>query len=166
MRFYRKHIGPGAGVRIGDASRAVMEFLGARFYDGHPRFGALKAMAEHTGPLTSLPMRKSPAEVPSVKIKTEFYASWEWATLRMQVLKANGGRCECCGSTPDDVTVGGKRVRLHVDHIEPLSKQWDLRLESSNLQVLCAECNMGKGAWDRTDWRNASSPRSATTKGE
>lgn len=23
----------------------------------------------------------------------------------------------------------------------------------SNLQVLCADCNLGKGAWDATDWR-------------
>ena len=88
-----------------------------------------------------------------------FYQSWEWATLRMEVLKANRGRCECCGSSVGDTTVGGDLVRLQVDHIKPLSKFWELRLEASNLQVLCAECNRGKGAWDATDWRGYAQPQ-------
>lgn len=44
-------------------------------------------------------------------------------------------------------------MKIVVDHIKPLSKFWHLRLERSNLQVLCDECNMGKGAWDETDHR-------------
>lgn len=88
--------------------------------------------------------------------KEAFYASWEWRTLRMEVIKKQGKRCNCCGATPEDLTVGGSRVRLVVDHIKPLSKHWNLRLEPSNLQVLCDECNMGKGAWDETDHRSES----------
>ena len=90
---------------------------------------------------------------PSRFVKDDFYYSWEWRTLRMEVLKANGRRCQCCGATPSDTALDGKKVRLVVDHIKPLSKFWSLRLERSNLQVLCDECNQGKGAWDETDWR-------------
>lgn len=85
-----------------------------------------------------------------------FYRSWEWRRLRMQVIKGNARRCMCCGSTPDDVTIDGQPVRLVVDHIKPISKYWHLRLVASNLQILCDECNMGKGAWDETDHRSES----------
>ena len=65
----------------------------------------------------------------------------------MTVLKSRGARCECCGATPAD------GVRMHVDHIKPRRKYPELALTESNLQVLCEECNHGKGNWDETDWR-------------
>lgn len=85
--------------------------------------------------------------------KAEFYLSWEWRTLRTKVLQQYGARCMCCGATPEHKTVGGEPVAIVVDHIKPLSKYWDLRLDRRNLQVLCQECNQGKGAWDETDYR-------------
>jgi len=92
---------------------------------------------------------------PSLDMKTEFYKSWDWRTLRMQALKRHGARCQCCGATKDSVDISGDPVRIVVDHIQPLARRWDLRLETTNLQILCDECNQGKGAWDRTDWRAA-----------
>lgn len=91
----------------------------------------------------------------TVDMKKAFYASWDWRTLRMEVLKEHGHRCQSCGATPNDSTVSGAKVRIVVDHIKPLSKFWNLRLDRTNLQVLCDECNMGKGAWDETDYRPA-----------
>lgn len=41
---------------------------------------------------------------------------------------------------------------MNVDHIKPLHKRWDLRLNPRNLQTLCASCNWGKGATEK-DWR-------------
>lgn len=76
-----------------------------------------------------------------------FLLGWEWRTLRMKVLKHFGARCQCCGATAR----GG--VRIHVDHIKPRSTHPELALVETNLQVLCEECNQGKGAWDDTDWR-------------
>ncbi|NTA27437.1 HNH endonuclease [Allorhizobium ampelinum] len=89
--------------------------------------------------------------------KIDFYKSWEWRTLRMEVLKQYGRSCQCCGAEPGMKTVTGEPVRICVDHIKPLSKFWELRLDRKNLQVLCAECNQGKGAWDQTDFRKAES---------
>lgn len=86
--------------------------------------------------------------------KTNFYKSWDWRTLRMEVLKERGRRCECCGATPSDTDMAGNPVKICVDHIKPLSRYWHLRLDKTNLQVLCDECNQGKGAWDETDWRS------------
>jgi len=91
---------------------------------------------------------------PDINSKEAFYKSWDWRTLRMEAIKIHGPRCQCCGAGRDDVDIGGNPVRIVVDHIEPLSRRWDLRLVLSNLQILCDECNMGKGAWDQTDWRN------------
>lgn len=72
-----------------------------------------------------------------------FYATREWRQLRYQALKAYGGRCQCCGSPGP----------LHVDHIKPRWKFPHLSLVIGNLQVLCEDCNIGKGGHDQTDWR-------------
>lgn len=87
--------------------------------------------------------------------KREFYNGWDWRTLRYSVLKERGRRCECCGATPSDTDLNGNPVKIIVDHIKPISRYWHLRLDKTNLQILCDECNQGKGAWDETDWRAA-----------
>lgn len=38
-------------------------------------------------------------------------------------------------------------------YIRPRSRFPELELDLSNLQVLCEDCNLGKGGWDSTDWR-------------
>ena len=48
---------------------------------------------------------------------------------------------------------------MNVDHIKPRRLYPGLALEKSNLQVLCADCNHGKGNWDQTDWRGEDSPQ-------
>ena len=74
-----------------------------------------------------------------------FYASDRWRSLRYEALLTYGKRCACCGSEQEP---------FHVDHIKPRSKYPDLQYALTNLQVLCADCNVGKGAWDQTDWRS------------
>ena len=78
-----------------------------------------------------------------------FYASWEWKKVRMQALERDGHRCLSCGASPANL----KSIRLVVDHIKPIKKYWELRLDLNNLQVLCDDCNMGKGAWLEADFR-------------
>jgi hypothetical protein len=84
--------------------------------------------------------------VPS--IEPNFYQSRAWKVIRYKALLASNGRCQCCGSSPRSHS-----GPLHVDHIKPRSKHPALRLNGMNLQVLCGDCNVGKGAWDETDWR-------------
>ena len=73
-----------------------------------------------------------------------FYSSLEWRKLRYLTLKKYGKKCMLCNAV---------NTVLHVDHIKPLSKFWELRLDPNNLQVLCEDCNKGKGNWDETDFR-------------
>jgi len=77
----------------------------------------------------------------------KLYKSEEWRSLRYEVLKEQGGVCQLCGRSKKHGVV------LHVDHIKPLSKNWELRLTKSNLQVLCEDCNLGKSNKDCIDWR-------------
>lgn len=76
-----------------------------------------------------------------------FYESGAWKSLRYEVLRDSGGVCGCCGASR------ATGALLHVDHIKPRYKFPELSLVKSNLQVLCSDCNLGKGAWDQTDFR-------------
>ena len=56
--------------------------------------------------------------------------------LRHDVLARDESTCQMCGRKAPE-------VKLHVDHIKPESKGGPTTLD--NLQVLCADCNLGKG---------------------
>lgn len=78
---------------------------------------------------------------------SEFLQSYEWRKLRLIALKLHGSRCQCCGASPKEGAV------MNVDHIKPRKTHPELALTLNNLQVLCHECNHGKGNWDTTDFR-------------
>lgn len=78
----------------------------------------------------------------------EFYSSREWLKLRMKVLEEYECKCMACGQSPK---VHG--IVVHVDHIKPRSTHPKLELVFSNLQLLCEDCNMGKGNRYKTDYR-------------
>ena len=76
-----------------------------------------------------------------------FLSTFEWRRVRMMALKKYGPVCQCCGATPATGAV------MNVDHIKPRKLFPLLALDVNNLQILCHECNHGKGNWDVTDWR-------------
>ena len=86
-----------------------------------------------------------PLPEPYREKKLAFYKSSKWKQLRYLIISASGRTCSCCGSTG---------CKIHVDHIVPLSKDWDRRSGPMNLQVLCEDCNMGKGNMDSEDFRS------------
>jgi 5-methylcytosine-specific restriction endonuclease McrA len=63
------------------------------------------------------------------------------------VLRKHGWFCCLCGHG------GSHRNPIQVDHIKPISTHPELSLVQSNLQVLCRDCNLGKGNSDTIDWR-------------
>lgn len=77
----------------------------------------------------------------------DFLQSSHWARVRMLVLERDGAKCACCGKTRKDGVV------LNVDHIKSRREHPSLALDPDNLQVLCADCNNGKGNRFATDWR-------------
>ncbi|MGV2110123.1 HNH endonuclease [Agrobacterium salinitolerans] len=111
---------------------------------------ALLAEVSRTPPKRPTKAKKS---LVSKELIRDFYASWEWRTARMETLKRFGARCMCCGATPQHEARAGQPVKIVVDHIKPISRYWGLKLDPENLQVLCDECNQGKGNWDETDYR-------------
>jgi len=89
-------------------------------------------------------VKPEPKKVFNVPERTIFYDSREWQVLRYSVLRKYGRKCMACSKTEG---------QMHVDHIKPRSRYPELELNFDNLQVLCRDCNMGKSAWDETDWR-------------
>ena len=79
--------------------------------------------------------------------KREFLETYAWRKVRMEALLKYGPRCMCCGATPQTGAV------MNVDHIKPRKTYPELALSVENLQILCGECNHGKGNWNTTDWR-------------
>jgi len=65
-------------------------------------------------------------------------------SIRYRILKKAGGRCALCGASKKETT-------LHIDHILPRSRGGSN--DESNLQVLCFQCNLGKGNKDTADFR-------------
>lgn len=107
----------------------------------HPSNAAAAAAREAT---------REPRIVPDdVAASASFLDTYEWRRVRMQALKKHGARCMCCGASPATGAV------MNVDHIRPRRLFPELALDINNLQVLCHECNHGKGNWDMTDWRAA-----------
>lgn len=70
-----------------------------------------------------------------------FYNSSKWKNLRMKAISAYGNRCQACGASPKH----DENVVIHIDHILPKSIYPEYGLSLSNLQVLCSDCNIGKG---------------------
>lgn len=100
-----------------------------------------------TLPAHKIPKAKKVARA-HISARGDFYRSDAWRALRFVALKASSGCCCLCGRSNR-----GHGIVLHVDHIKPRSRYPALALTLSNLQVLCADCNMGKGNKDDTDWR-------------
>jgi hypothetical protein len=68
--------------------------------------------------------------------------------LRHRVVHAANSTCACCGRSPANT----RGLAVHVDHIVPVSKGGSD--DVSNLQVLCADCNLGKGPHGRPSARD------------
>lgn len=76
-----------------------------------------------------------------------FLNTFEWKAIRKMALNLYGSRCQCCGASPSTGAV------MNVDHIKSRKFYPHLALDINNLQVLCGDCNEGKGNWDMTDHR-------------
>jgi hypothetical protein len=100
----------------------------------------------------------------SYEERKAFYKTEQWIILRNNFMNDNNTvmKCACCGAVPDSdykkVEIDMNRPqsekdmlyhefqanRLVVDHKLPIKHFWHLRLEPSNLQMLCGLCNKEK----------------------
>ncbi len=60
--------------------------------------------------------------------------------LRNEILERNGYTCQRCGAGPGDADPfsPGRKIRLHIDHIKPISQGGTDTKD--NLGVLCSAC--------------------------
>lgn len=149
------------GVKLVDRMRVVIEGAGHRVPDTKARMKKLAASIlagqkiEGGGVTPSAP--KPAPKVTAPRFSDAFYASWEWKRVRYEAIKLHGRRCQCCGWEP-----GQSAGHLVVDHIKPRRRYPELELDLSNLQVLCNDCNMGKGAAYEDDFRTFEERHRAT----
>ena len=68
-----------------------------------------------------------------------FYSSTRWLQIRFQAIQKYGRKCFSCGKTPEHGAI------IEIDHIRPRVLYPELAFDVSNMQVLCRECNGGKG---------------------
>lgn len=137
--------------------RSNFSYICARYFEKYPK-DAVKAAADKKRrkkrkkerQALGRTERRSPVKVSGVDVTTTaFLDTFEWRKLRMEALKKYGPKCMCCGATPATGAV------MNVDHVKPRKLFPALALDINNLQILCHECNHGKGNWDQTDWRQA-----------
>lgn len=132
---------PGASLPDRASHRTAGKFL-IKMYQGSAAAGYVAGFEERQ---QRLPSRPIPEGVdPASK---EFLQTYEWRELRYRAIRHYGAKCMCCGATTEQGAV------MNVDHIRPRKLRPDLALDIGNLQILCGDCNAGKGNWDQTDWR-------------
>lgn len=146
----------GAAISRTQGKKRANEYLKAQ---GHPRARFSKKEKKRLRASTVIPPQHGPVVIREVyhipmpppsgvnPSSAEFLDTYEWRRVRMVALKQYGPVCQCCGATPANGSV------MHVDHIKPRKLFPQLALDVNNLQILCHECNHGKGNWDMTDWR-------------
>lgn len=107
------------------------------------RFGSGSICMERVADIELAIMKAEGKPIP----ERDFCKTREWQALRFRALQKSNGCCVLCGRSH---RVDG--VKLHVDHIKPKSRFPALAMDLTNLQVLCEDCNLGKGNRDTTDW--------------
>jgi hypothetical protein len=103
-------------------------------------------------PAVEAPKKKMPAQYRGPYIdpnSDEFLQSYQWRTLRFDVIAKYGNACQCCGATPN----AKQGITINVDHIYPRRTHPHLALDMSNLQILCNVCNHGKSNRHAIDFR-------------
>ena len=151
--FLQKHglVTSGEGYKNQDLLKMIMESQNVNDDGAHALLSHLpihpnrKIISKISRPI-DIPKATTQFEIKRQE-RQEFYASDAWREVRYRALKLHGAKCQCCGASRVDGKV------MHVDHIKPRSKFPKLELDINNLQILCEDCNLGKGARDQTDWR-------------
>ena len=70
------------------------------------------------------------------RIIQQFYNSKEWRKKRLEIINRSFGMCEVCWNC-----YGRIREGKEVHHIVKLRTNFNLRLESSNLILVCIDCH-------------------------
>jgi 5-methylcytosine-specific restriction endonuclease McrA len=130
-------------------ANALLRYFGEQYNVGNKKMAnqIIIRFADKCGlPTTNIPKKSYKTRYEARKT---FYESEEWRALRYEAIKFYGRKCMVCGAVPHPEN----QVRIHVDHIKPISKYPELKLSFDNLQILCEDCNLGKSNKDCIDYR-------------
>lgn len=92
------------------------------------------------------PKREAPSKIPALDSKSRCLKKTTWERLWSEWEKSDK-KCPVCGKQslflPGRGNVIDGHVKLHIDHIVPISKGGSN--EDDNLRIICAKCNLSKG---------------------
>lgn len=125
-------------IRTADEAEAVLTRLVS---DGSGSWVAKPSGPQGGRPSEVFVVSKAAPKVVQV-IKTKPRRKGISKRVRFEVFKRDNWSCQYCGSQSPN-------VKLHVDHITPVSKGGTNDLE--NLTTSCIDCNLGKGARELDD---------------
>jgi 5-methylcytosine-specific restriction endonuclease McrA len=79
--------------------------------------------------------------------------TWKWTKLKNKILERDNYTCARCGHKRVGYYIDKNNFKRYesdviVDHIVPI-KLDGAEFDSSNLQVLCVDCNREKNRWDQ-----------------
>jgi 5-methylcytosine-specific restriction endonuclease McrA len=80
----------------------------------------------------------------SFDIRSKFYETQEWKSLRYKFIKNKKTEELVCTQCNKGPFTKENWSDMNVDHIKPVKHFWEERLNMSNLQILCSICNRVK----------------------
>lgn len=113
-----------------------------------PRFSERPDSVDHNHPSWPVSVKTGRKMSYGFIASPGFLRGFDWLRIRMAALANTEGRCECCGASAKD------GVMLNVDHVKPRKEYPQLALSLHNLQVLCHDCNFGKGNDFHIHWKS------------
>lgn len=127
--FVKKQLNPTREIHF-EVEATYTSPAGRSFYDKNIHYNALEFMDIYKE--TKKLMEQKQTRQYQIKLERMKVND----SLRYDVLKRDGFKCQICGSSVND------GVKLHVDHIFPVSRGGQTTM--NNLRTLCSRCNMGK----------------------
>lgn len=143
QRDWRRRAAAGQACALSEYDSDTVAFLIAHGWLDIDKRDEKRAIGDAIGRMLMASARLSGFVAPAVGPQWSFRGRLFDEAALAAILKAQKNRCAICRISFD-------KAKRHVDHIIPVARGGSN--DPSNLQYLCASCNVRKGAYDPLDF--------------